>query len=367
MGTQRTIIHTEAAAGWGGQEMRTFTECKWFREQGWRVILLAKEGSPIATKFAEDDFEVIHVPFTKKTQIKDLVTCLRIFEKEMPEVVATHSNIDTRVALIAATKAGVKHRIRYRHVSIPVRANLWNKIIYRRLATHIVTTGDCISNPLIRDLKLPSEKVTTIHTGIQVPDGLPDRESARQALCKELDLPTSTRFLGQVSVLRRWKGQADVMEAFDRIADKFPDYHLVFVGGGHGEEYLPPIAKSKKHSDRIHFTGHQTNPWPYFLAFDVNFLASTEGEGIPQVGMQSMLCQTAFVGTKVGGIPEIVQHEQTGLLVDAESPEQLADSMTALLKDDSLREQVVDNAYEWATNNTTVAHMGNRVLDIINA
>jgi len=365
MSQQKTIIHTEASGGWGGQELRTLTECQWFAEQGWNVILLAHDDAKISKRFKEAGLTTIHVPFSKKTQIQDYKTCLEIFKKEQPHLVASHSNIDTRVALFAATRAKVTHRIRYRHVSIPVRPNLWNKYIYRKLATAIVTTGDCISNPLIKNLGLDPAKVHTVHTGIKPPVPIPDRETSRLKLCKDLKLPETTRFIGQVSVLRRWKGQADVMKGFDSIADKHPNYHLVFVGGGHGEEYLPPIAAKKKHSDRIHFVGHQTDPWPYFCAMDINLLASTEGEGIPQVGMQSMLCQTAFIGTKIGGIPEIIQHGETGLLVDANAPDQIADTLDTLLNDPETLQTLTKNAHNWAVQNTTVAGMGNKILNLI--
>ena len=365
MESPQTIIHTEAAAGWGGQELRTFTECQWFHKQGWRIVLLAKEGSPIWKNFNDAGMESIHVDFTKKTQIKDLKRCYSIFEKERPLVVATHSNIDTRVALLAAKLAGVKHRIRYRHVSIPVKPNPWNKIIYRSLATNIVTTGDCISKPLIDNLKLAPEKVHTIPTGIVPPDDLIERNQARLDVCKQLNLPDNTRFIGQVSVLRRWKGQKDVMDGFDEIADKHPEHHLIFVGGGHGEEYLPPMAAEKKHKDRIHFLGHQTNPWPYFRAMDINLLASTEGEGIPQVGMQSMLCETPFIGTTIGGIPEIIEDGVTGLLVAPNNPEQISKAIDKLLSDNNLSAQIAEQAHTWAKKYTTIDLQAERFLQLI--
>jgi len=361
----RTIIHTEASTGWGGQELRTLTECQWFANNGWNVILLAPENARITQRFKEAGLKVIPVHFSKKTQLQAYKTCRAIFSKEQPYLVATHSNIDTRVALLAAARTKVPHRIRYRHVSIPVRPNLWNKYIYRKLATAIVTTGDCISNPLIQNLGLDPAKVHTVHTGIHPPATIPDRETSRLQVCKELSLPENTRFIGQVSVLRRWKGQADVMEAFDSIADRHPNYHLLFVGGGHGESYLPPLAAEKKHADRIHFLGHQTDPWPYFCAMDINLLASTEGEGIPQVGMQSMLCQTAFIGTKVGGIPEIIQDGENGLLVDANAPDQLAQAMDDLLSHPDKLQSLVANAHQWAIKNTTVQDMAHKILHII--
>ena len=255
-------------------------------------------------------------------------------------------------------------RIRYRHVSLPVKVSFLNRVIYNKWATQIITTGDCISKPLINDLKINPEKVHTIPTGVDPPADLIDREKARIRLCQELTLPTHCRFIGQVSVLRNWKGQDDVMEGFDQVADDWPDVHLVFVGGGHGERYLPPIAKSKKHADRIHFVGHQSDPWPYFRALDVNLLASIAGEGIPQVGMQSMLSGTPFIGTKVGGIPEIVTDGKTGLLVEPKNPKQIGEALRRCFNEDGLMAHLSVEALKWARENCSIALMGSRVAEV---
>lgn len=361
----RTIIHTEASRGWGGQEMRTITECLWFKEQGWNVIILTKPDATISEKALENGLQVIHRPLTKKTQIADIFAIRKIFEEEKPYLVATHSTIDSRVCLLAAKWVGVPHRIRYRHVSLPVSKSFWNRYIYGNLATNVVTTGDCISNPLIKDLKLDPTKVHTIKTGIKPPAIIPDRETSRLNLCRELGLPETTRFLGQVSVLRRWKGNDDVMNAFNSFADENPDYHLVFVGGGHGINYFPPMAAELKNGKKIHFVGHKPNPWDYLCALDINTLASTSGEGIPQTGMQSMLCQTPFVGARAGGIPEIIQNRETGILVDTHSPDQILQAFRDLTSDKELYTNLQKTALAWAKENTTVAKMANQILALI--
>lgn len=363
--SNQVVIHTEASLGWGGQEIRTLTECRWFHRQGWKVILLCREHSKIKKHFEDAGLQTITVTFTKASQFADLLLCKKILTEHQPAVVGTHSNIDSRVALAAAAWAGIPIRIRYRHVSIPVRSNFWNKVIYRKFATHVITTGDCISKPLIKKLKLRPNKVHTIHTGIEPPETLPDRESARLSLCQKLQLPSDTRFIGQISVLRAWKGQGDVIKAFESIAEQFPGYHLLLVGGGHGEEYLPPLANKTSCHERIHFLGHQPDPWPYFRAMDINILASTSGEGIPQVGMQSMLSKTAFVGTRVGGIPEIITHEQSGLLVDPNSPKQIALALQRLLNDPVLYQSLVERAHDWATTHTTVETMARKTLQLL--
>jgi glycosyltransferase involved in cell wall biosynthesis len=345
--------------------MRTLAEARWFRQEGYDVQLIAPEAAKIAKAASSEGFTVLHRELTKGSQIADFLFCYSYFKNHQPLMVGSHSNIDTRVCLAAAHLAKVPNRFRYRHVSIPVRPKPWNKLIYRKFATRIITTAERIARPLREHFHLPDEKVVTIATGIQAPSDLPSRENAHVQLCHELQLPESSRFIGQVSILRSWKGHADVMKAFDKVANDFPDYHLVFVGGGHGEDYLPPIAASLPCKDRIHFLGHKPNPWPYFRALDIATLASTEGEGIPQSGMQAMLCGAAFIGTDVGGIPEIVTHKQNGLIVPPSEPDAIATAFRKLLKDPNTLSELTSNAQDWANTHTSLDRMGNRVEELL--
>ncbi|MFT6864587.1 MAG: glycosyltransferase involved in cell wall biosynthesis [Akkermansiaceae bacterium] len=359
--TKPLLIHTEASRGWGGQEMRTLAECRWFRDHGYRIALIAPESAQIAAAAAQEDFTVHHRELSKKSQLSDFLFCRKLFKNDPPLMVGAHSNIDTRVCLAAATAADVPNRFRYRHVSIPVRAKPWNHLIYRKFATRIITTAEKIAIPLREDFNLPSEKVITIATGVKAPDLLLSREEAHDRLCQELSLPNATRFVGQVSILRGWKGHRDVMRAFEQISADHPDHHLVFVGGGHGEEYLPPFANELVCAKRIHFVGHQPDPWPYFRAFDIATLASTGGEGIPQSGMQAMLSGCAFIGTTVGGIPEIITDQKTGLLVPPSDPDAIAKAFRTLLGNPDMRDRLTTSALTWARENTTLDRMGKTV------
>ena len=359
------IIHTEASPGWGGQEIRILAECLWFREQGYRVELICTENSGISTAATQHGFTVHHRSLTKKTQLADFKFCHLFFKKQTPLMVGTHSNIDSRVCLAAATLAGVPHRFRYRHVSIPVAAAPWNHLIYRKFATRIITTGECISAPLRKSFHLPPDRVHTIPTGVDPPPSMPTREQSRLDLCTALQLPPHSRFLGQVSVLRRWKGHSTIMQAFDLIHRDFPDYHLVFVGGGPGSIATPEEASHHSCASNIHFTGHQENPWPYFRAFDLSILASTEGEGIPQSGMQAMLAGSPFIGTTVGGIPEIITHGETGILFPPSDPTALSQVLRSLLSDTEARTRLATNATRWATTHTPTAIMGEKIRHLI--
>ena len=358
------LIHTEASLGWGGQEIRTLTECKWFRDQGFRCILMASDESEISKAFKAEGLEVIPVEFKKSTQAGDFFRCYKLFRQMKPDLVGAHSNIDTRVALAAAAAAGVKRRVRYRHVSIPVKVSPWNHLIYRKFATAIVTTADSITDELKRNFSLPDGFIRSIPTGV-ADTTVSDRAEARRQVLGNLGLPESAILITQVSVLRLWKGHRDLMAAFDSLAETNPDLHLVLVGGGPGIKYLPDHAAGFASRDRIHFAGHQEDPYPFFKAADVVTLASIGGEGVPQSALQCFACGTPFVGTRVGGIPDITVDGVNGLLVSPEAPAELASAIAKIISDPELAASLGANARKTFEESGSVACMGARLREFL--
>ena len=346
-----TILHTEASNGWGGQEIRILSEAEWFRDQGYRIILANPQNGQLNAKARARGFEVFDIPFEKKTQLRDFFRVRKIIKDHTPDVIGTHSSVDSWVGLLAATLSHVPCRLRYRHISTPVHNNLFNRFQYTSLCDRIITTGECISGPLRESFHLSKEKVRTIFTGIIAPSDLPDRNESR---------------LGMIAVLRSWKGHAYLIEAFDQIANHFPDHHLILAGNGPQKHFQAQIDACKS-KNRMHLIGHRENPWPVFRALDVAVLSSVKNEGIPQTGLQAMFAETPFLGTKVGGIPEIIEHMQTGFLVDPSDSRALADGLKTLLTDANLRNEIASQALHFAQTKATMDICGKEVESLVKA
>jgi len=87
---------------------------------------------------------------------------------------------------------------------------------------------------LCMDLKFPSSRIASIPTGINTPNPLPEREASRNMLIDKTNAPPDTQWIGQVSVLRSWKGHDILIRAFDILAEKNPQLRLAIAGGGPG-------------------------------------------------------------------------------------------------------------------------------------
>ena len=359
------ILHTEASDGWGGQEIRILSEAIWFRENGHEVVLCGPEHGELHARANANDFRWVSIPFNKKSQFKDFFRLKSLLKKEKFDVVATHSSVDTWVGILAARAAKVPRIVRYRHVSTAVSINKRNKWQYGKGCDFIITTAGCIKRKLCTDLKFPSNRIASIPTGINIPDPLPEREASRKALIDKTNAPPDTQWIGQVSVLRSWKGHDTLIRAFDILAEKNPKLRLAIAGGGPGLQYVEGLIAESSAGDRIHLMGHIENPWWFFRALDIVVLASTKNEGVPQSLMQAMFAEVPIVGSDVGGIPEIVSHRQTGLLVPPSNPEALARKIEDYLHDRVLREVCIGNALTRARHSFTINIMGKHVEEIM--
>jgi glycosyltransferase involved in cell wall biosynthesis len=129
------------------------------------------------------------------------------------------------------------------------------------------------------------------------------------------------------------KGPDIVMRAFDRIADSYPDIDLVMVGGGPQNDEMNGLRDTLGRTDRIirlGTVGHDTLP-PLFKRARFGVIPS-RNEGFPKVTLEFGWMRKAVVATKVGGIPEVVRDGETGLLVDSEDVDGMAEKMKYLLE-----------------------------------
>lgn len=358
-----TIMHTESHRQWGGQERRVFSECRWMNERGHRVVLAAPAGSPIFENARAQGWETCGIPFTRASLPVDIARVRSLIKRVRPDVFNTHGNTDTKAGLTATWNLGVPCVIRTRHSSVPVGDSWYNRILYRDLAHLIFTTAACISNQLEKDLKVPGHRIHTFASGITPPAEFPDRETARKELAGELGINENARFFGCVSRLSEGKGIEFLLEAFDEIRGRVPDYHLVLVGDGGFEGELKTRVRDNQ-IERVHFTGYRKNPWPYYRAFDCKVLASSKYEGIPQVLLEAMFASCPVIGTNTGGIPDIIVHNETGLLVPPDNARRLAEALLAVATDRNSAASRSENAFQYASRNHTLDIMGERIIGL---
>lgn len=365
------IMHTTCHTDWGGLERRIFNESVWMEKKGHTIVIAAPKDTPLFEKARAHGFKVYPIEFKLLGTFKDYLLLKQIFSNEQPDIVNTHGNKDTKIALLAAKKTGVKLRILSRHISAHVSNSWYNRLLYKRLCHYIFTTADYTTNHLKKVFKLKDMQIFSMPSGIQIPELLTNKEEARTSLAKNFNLDPDTRFIGFVGRVSKDKGVSSLLKAFKIILPKLANTHVVIVGGGTDDylNFLTELSASLGIKDRVHFTGFQTNVWQFYRALDCKILPSRNikgipFEGVPQALLEAMACECPVVGSKSGGIMDIIDHEKTGLLFDPLDPADLAKKILQTLHDDEAVKQRVGTARDNVIKQHTLDAMGRNIIRI---
>lgn len=168
---------------------------------------------------------------------------------------------------------------------------------------------------------------------------------------------TSNGRLIFVGDLEAWKGVPTLIEALHILKERGENFGLTVVGVG---TLLSQLRKAADGLD-VDFLGQQPHAViPSLMAHAFACVLPSLWEGIPTVGLEAMAAGVPFIGTKVGGIPEIIHHQKTGILVNSHSAEKLAEAIL-LLKDKGLRRRIRAAAYKLVVKRHNMANIAAKV------
>jgi glycosyltransferase involved in cell wall biosynthesis len=187
---------------------------------------------------------------------------------------------------------------------------------------------------LVRGKGIPRERIRIIPNGI---DPLPfDRPGARARIRRELGLAEDAAVAGILAVLRPEKDHRNFLLAARFVADELPAARFLVVGDGPLAAELRREISALGLAERVVLAGRRGDVPDVLAAFDVSVLCSTDVETLPLAFLESMAAGLPLVGTRVGGIPDLVAEEENGLLVEPRDPRSLAGAMLRILRDPAL-------------------------------
>jgi glycosyltransferase involved in cell wall biosynthesis len=360
--TQFTIIHTEASTGWGGQEIRIFTEMKAMRQRGHRMILCAPARSQIYRRCLDAGFETHLLDDRKWAYPIALAALYRLFRKVRPDAVNMHSSRDGWMAGMAARAAKVPVILRSRHIEVDYPNRLLSRIPFHYLPHHVLTTSQTITDRLVAELGLDPDRISCVSTGVDLDVFRPDMTGT---LHEELKLTPDIPLVGIVSVLRYGKGHRFFLDAADKLVKSGRKAHFIIAGDGPALEGIRTQIVQLKLEKHVTLLGHRDDVPNILASLQIIVLSSTAREGIPQCVLQAFAMEKPVVGSAVGGISEVVQDRVTGCLVPPMDSQALADKIALLLDDPALGKKMGQAARPGVENSHSLQAMCDRVEAVI--
>jgi glycosyltransferase involved in cell wall biosynthesis len=162
------------------------------------------------------------------------------------------------------------------------------------------------------------------------------RSSTWDEAKRALGIPPHRSVIGAVGRLSAEKGFDLLIRAADCLLKKGHDLHLIIVGEGDQRCRLETLISEVGRNDRIRLLGYRPDTVGCYQAMDVYVLSSLS-EGLPNVVLEAMALEVPVVAARVGAVPQIIDHEESGLIVEPGSSDGLVAALSRLLTDATLR------------------------------
>jgi glycosyltransferase involved in cell wall biosynthesis len=207
---------------------------------------------------------------------------------------------------------------------------------------HLVVVSNSINRKVVDEGRVAAPR-SLIYNGVDH-----DRYDHQQPCCtlhEEYGMAPDAQVVGVVGRLELEKGHPTLLEAWPHVLREVPDAYLVIVGEGSRLDALHEIARDMEILHRVVFTGRRDDIPAVTAAFDVAVLPSyREAQGLTI--LEAMALSRPVVASNVGGIPEMITHERTGLLVPPHDPPALAEAIVRLLRDHQLADTLGRNGHD---------------------
>ncbi len=181
-----------------------------------------------------------------------------------------------------------------------------------------------------------------------------------------LSLKDDVRYIANIARLSPEKNQKMLLTAFSLTLKIYSDVALLMVGGGILMDELISLTKDLGIIDNVHFLNEINNVFTIYQLIEFSVISSYT-EGLPMTLLESFVYGKPVISTNVGGISEVLIHNNNGLLVPNNDPDSMSAAILRLLEDPSLTSNLGINAYKLASSEYSIESISKRTFSYYNS
>lgn len=301
----------------GGLELYVYRASLKLSEKD-KVFVVVNKNGKLAERFKSTVITVNHLK--KCSKVLPLIRAKQlanIIDKNNIDVVHMHWGRDLSLAALAKFFSKNKPRLVYtRQMQITRnKDDFYHRFLYKQVDVFITITQALAK--LARSFLSTADqhKVVPLYYGVQEPDKILSKEE-KFNLRKKIGFVESDFIVALFGRIEEYKGQHVVIDAISQLKQQGHSVKALIVGHAMDEEYLSTIKKSVKENDimdDVYFMDFVENPQEWMQACDTVVLATKE-ETFGLVLVEAMQAKIPVIGTNSGGVPEIIEHNNTGFL-----------------------------------------------------
>lgn len=194
---------------------------------------------------------------------------------------------------------------------------------------------------------------------------MPNGIDASRIKVKDQDENKTIPVIGTMGRFVHKKGFDVFLESLSRLKEEGLQFRAIIGGHGGEEDYLKSIVKKIGLEHYVEFTGWVEDKADFFSKIDI-FALPSRAEPFGIILLEAMASKVPIIATKCNGPSEIIEDGRDGILIDIDSPEQLADAITVLSNDDKLAKKLTENAYAKVKEKYDFKIIGKKLSEILN-
>lgn len=386
MKQKKKILFVSTKSVWGGAQKYIYDLAANLPKEIFDVAVAAGGKGPLKKKIEDAGIPYIEIQnFERDVKIMKEIFAffelIRLFRKLKPDIVHLNGSKAGAIGTLAA-KAAFVPKIVFSTHGLPYfekRPRWQNFFIYITLkfAAYFQNIMIAISqfdyeHALKHNLVL-SSKLAYIPISIE-PEKYRflSRQEARVKLGK-----TDSIVIGTIAEFTKNKDIANLIDAIGYLntpieggsavrlssPSKLFSGKCIIIGWGEEREMLQKKIKTLKLENTISLIAGSGEDYKYLKALDI-FVLSSLKEGLPYTLLEASIAEVPIVATAVGGVPEIVEHEKTGLLVNASSPEELASAIHVLAENREYAKKLAASAREKVMRDHQLSSMLQKTIEV---
>lgn len=363
------ILQISSAASFGGGERYVADLANSLRARGHDVYAVLRPQSPLIAHLKLDRERIKTLPLRNSLDVPSAHELARFVAQQRIEIVHAHMARDYSLAAYAARRNRHAKFIVTRHVLFQM-----NRLHRHTLARahRVIAVSHAVARELTAQRIVGDGRLAVVPNGVDV-DRFAitfDRAKFLQSIGVPAKVP-KVPLVGSIGELRTLKRHDDFIRAAARVVSQFPETHFVLAGvdTSHSSDvhkHLEQLVNETGLKERFHFLGWVEEAEKLLSVMDV-FVSASETESFGLAIAEAMAAGTAVVATATEGAREVIDDQETGLLVPIGDVARIAESIALLLSDGERRRQIATRAREAVNTRFSLTRMVDEIEQIYRA
>lgn len=352
---KKKILYFITKGNFGGAQRYVFDLATNLPRDQFEVLVVLGEGDFLEKKLIEKGIRVLRIPSLKRnfsiiSDIKSLFAFVKIVREENPDVVHLNSSKAGGLGALAVRFVNIRSILNYSTTytraiftghgwAFNEKRNVVSKIIIAvlhyltiLLSHETIAVSRKVANQ-ISVFPLVSKRIHLIYNGIHEIQFL-EKAEARNSLGNFKE----EFWIGTISELHKNKGLDFLIKAFASVSKAVPQASLIVIGSGEEQNNLSKLIQKLHMSEKVHLVGFKEHASKYLKAFDI-FTLTSRTEAFPYAPLEAGLASLPVIASRVGGIPEAIEHKRNGMLVEAGNVFQIEYALRELLDNEEKRKR----------------------------